>query len=254
MDGECGVLDKMNLWDYLKPSGSELRLTDNVVLLEQPVHYVKSDLAQFNSMGGISRQTMSTKSAETSLDRKEWSEAVSRVEVLVRDLGSEEAPIPSKVRLKYIKYDDSKSLLKGGLVEKAVTRSSSDIGGLVIPPVTGDHHFTIIFLHGLGDRPHTWAPFLTGLNLDGAKLILPKARKRSIKAALFLRLNAWFNIYGVGEDARVDVKGLLKSTRHIESIVESEIRYGIPPERIFLAGFSQGGALALTLAQRSKHR
>mmetsp|Transcript_3185 Transcript_3185/g.9704 ORF Transcript_3185/g.9704 Transcript_3185/m.9704 type:complete len:258 (-) Transcript_3185:747-1520(-) len=257
----------MKLLELLRPAVPE-REEEEYYDAEHEVHYVKTDLAVFNSESSRtqSRQcsvdqppsihTCGSSDQPATLSPRRRPRNLSdlkdqRLTITVRDLETEEPLSPSKVKLTYIKHEEVHTSLEETGDTAPVGKRS--IGGLVIPPV-GEHRVTIIFLHGLGDRPHTWAPFLTRLNIDGAKLILPKARKMSVKAALFFRMPAWFNIYKVGEDDRVDRKGLNKVLRHIESIVESEVRQGIPSECIFIAGFSQGGAVALTLAQMSKYR
>jgi phospholipase/carboxylesterase len=58
-------------------------------------------------------------------------------------------------------------------------------------------------------------------------------------------MRAWFDILAAGFPRRVDMEGFLESVGHLERLIEEENRRGVPPEHIVLAGFSQGGSIAL---------
>ena len=64
---------------------------------------------------------------------------------------------------------------------------------------------------------------------------------------------AWFDIESLDpDDPREDVDGMLESAAYVMGLVQREIENGIPPERIALVGFSQGGAISLTAGREEK--
>ncbi len=65
--------------------------------------------------------------------------------------------------------------------------------------------------------------------------------------------SAWFDIYGLDERAAEDRKGFEESKARIDRIIQTEVDQGIEPQRIVVAGFSQGGAVALHTSLRSTH-
>ncbi|MEE6484405.1 hypothetical protein FKM82_013859 [Ascaphus truei] len=90
----------------------------------------------------------------------------------------------------------------------------------------------VIFLHGLGDTGHGWAESLSAIRLPYVKYICPHA----------------FDLMGLSPDAPEDEAGIKKAAESIKSIIEHEVKSGIPANRIILGGFSQGGALSLYTA------
>lgn len=114
---------------------------------------------------------------------------------------------------------------------------------------------TAILIHGLGGSGQEWGFLslaLSFFSLNYVKFIIPSAANRSV-TYLDDTLPSWFDIRSIGEDS-VDVNRfeLLQSVDRIDRIIAGEIRQGVPADRIFLIGFSQGGALALTTYLRSK--
>lgn len=65
---------------------------------------------------------------------------------------------------------------------------------------------------------------------------------------------SWFNIRALDRSDRISRPDMDASVERINRIIEGEVRGGVPPERVFLMGFSQGGALAYTTFLRSKLR
>ena len=62
-----------------------------------------------------------------------------------------------------------------------------------------------------------------------------------------MEMPAWFDIKSLDpDDLQEDVEGMLESAAYVMGLVQKEIENGIPPERIALVGFSQGGAISLT--------
>src|SRR6185436_11096914 len=67
-------------------------------------------------------------------------------------------------------------------------------------------------------------------------------------------MRAWYDVRGVGGERREDAEGVRASAEQIEALVARERGRGVPAERIVLAGFSQGGAMALHTGLRHRER
>lgn len=105
---------------------------------------------------------------------------------------------------------------------------------------------SMIFLHGLGDTGHGWASILNTIRPDHMKVICPTAPVIPITLNLGFRMPAWFDIESLDHlEEETDIEGLQNSAKTVYSIVEDEVRAGIPSSRIIIGGFSQGAALAL---------
>uniref|UniRef100_A0A8C6PKV1 palmitoyl-protein hydrolase n=1 Tax=Nothobranchius furzeri TaxID=105023 RepID=A0A8C6PKV1_NOTFU len=112
----------------------------------------------------------------------------------------------------------------------------------------------VIFLHGLGDTGHGWADTLMGIQLPHVKFICPHAPKIPVTLNMRATMPAWFDLMGLSPDSPEDESGIKKAAENIRAIIEHEVRNGIPPERIILGGFSQGGALSLYTALTCQHQ
>lgn len=105
-----------------------------------------------------------------------------------------------------------------------------------------------IWLHGLGADGHDFAPIVHSLNIQESlkmKFILPHAPTIPVTMNFGMKMPAWFDIYGLHHDSLQDKKGILQATQTIHTLIQQENANGIANENIVLAGFSQGGALAL---------
>lgn len=108
--------------------------------------------------------------------------------------------------------------------------------------------FSVIWLHGLGADGHDFEPIVPELNLpDSLKIrfIFPHAPVRPITINANIPMRAWYDIYSLEEIVQEDIKGIKKSEEDVKLLIQKQIEIGIPPENILLAGFSQGGAIAL---------
>lgn len=111
----------------------------------------------------------------------------------------------------------------------------------------------VIWLHGLGADGHDFADITPALNLPsnhGVRFIFPHAPSRPVTLNAQMVMPAWFDIYGLDFDGKVDEEGIASAERAVQKLIESQIQSGIPSNRIFIIGFSQGGALALHTALR----
>lgn len=114
-------------------------------------------------------------------------------------------------------------------------------------------HHSIIWLHGLGADGHDFEPVVDELRLPCAvRYIFPHAPMRPVTINGGFVMRAWYDIAGQDIDAKQDAAGIRSSQADIEALIARETERGVPPHHIFLAGFSQGGAIALHTALRRK--
>lgn len=121
---------------------------------------------------------------------------------------------------------------------------------VVIEP-RGAHRSTVIWLHGLGADGHDFEPVAEELRLPeslGVRYVLPHAPRRPVTINGGYVMRAWYDIAAADISAVPDEAGIRESQRQVADLVEREIAGGIAPERVILAGFSQGGVIALETA------
>ena len=112
-------------------------------------------------------------------------------------------------------------------------------------------HHSIIWLHGLGADGHDFVSMVDELNLPVAiRYIFPHAPQRPVTINGGYVMRAWYDIAHPNIDAHQDEEGIYDSQAAVEALIEQEMLRGIAPCNIFLAGFSQGGAIALHTALR----
>lgn len=110
---------------------------------------------------------------------------------------------------------------------------------------------SIIWLHGLGADGSDFVPIAGELKLPVAvRYIFPHAPMRPVAINGGFVMRAWYDIASDDIGAQQDAAGIRASQAAIEGLVAQEIGRGIAPHNIFLAGFSQGGAIALHTALR----
>jgi len=123
---------------------------------------------------------------------------------------------------------------------------------------TGPHPTgSIIWLHGLGADGHDFEPIVGELRLPDTlalRFVFPHAPVRPVTINGGMAMRAWYDIVSLDRSGPVDVAGIAASTANLESLVASEQQRGIDSDRIVLAGFSQGGVIAINAALRSAHR
>lgn len=111
----------------------------------------------------------------------------------------------------------------------------------------------VIWLHGLGDSGHGFAPIVPELKLPetmSVRFIFPHAPERPVTINGGMRMRAWYDIKSLDMNSRADLDGVIESANQVEKLIQSQIEQGIPASRIVLAGFSQGGVISLHLAPR----
>jgi phospholipase/carboxylesterase len=110
----------------------------------------------------------------------------------------------------------------------------------------------VIWLHGLGADGHDFEPIVPELRLPGAlqlRFIFPHAPVRPVTLNQGMRMRAWYDILRLDGGAE-DEAGIRESGSIVQQLIQEQINRGINTPRIVLAGFSQGGAIALNTALR----
>jgi phospholipase/carboxylesterase len=117
---------------------------------------------------------------------------------------------------------------------------------------------SVIWMHGLGADGNDFVPVVKELGLPDAlsiRFIFPHAPMRPVTINGGHVMRAWYDILELGEMGRkVDEVGIRESQRAVEALIAREEGRGIASERIVLAGFSQGGAIALQTGLRFRKR
>jgi phospholipase/carboxylesterase len=115
---------------------------------------------------------------------------------------------------------------------------------------------TIIWLHGLGADAHDFEPIVPELNLPArlqVRFVFPNAPVQPVTINGGMRMPAWYDILQLGGGPE-DEAGIRSSQSLLDNLVFEQGKRNIPASRIVLAGFSQGGAIALQAALRHPER
>ncbi len=115
----------------------------------------------------------------------------------------------------------------------------------------------VIWLHGLGADGHDFEPIVPELGLDRAlavRFVFPHAPKIPVTINMGLIMPAWYDVRALDLRRDQDERGILRSVEQVRALIGREIERGVPAERIVLAGFSQGGAIALHVGLRYERR
>ena len=115
----------------------------------------------------------------------------------------------------------------------------------------------VILMHGLGADGHDFETLVFELKLppgSAIRWVFPHAPIRPVTLNGGMPMRAWFDIVGLDRRSEEDEAGIRESGEGVRALVGREKERGIPAERIVLAGFSQGGAMALHTALRETER
>jgi phospholipase/carboxylesterase len=115
----------------------------------------------------------------------------------------------------------------------------------------------VIWLHGLGATGDDFAAIVPELDLTACppiRFVFPHAPSMPVTINGGYVMPAWYDIMGMPGQGREDAAGIQRSAKAIEALIERELARGIRPERILLAGFSQGCAMVLHTALRHPQR
>ena len=116
---------------------------------------------------------------------------------------------------------------------------------------------SVIWLHGLGADGHDFEPIVPELGLGdqlGLRFVFPHAPMRPVTINGGMTMRAWYDVLTLDRGGPQDEAGIRESGRQLEMLIEREHEREIPYEKIVLAGFSQGGAIALHTALRYPQR
>ncbi len=105
---------------------------------------------------------------------------------------------------------------------------------------------SVVWLHGLGADGHDFEPIVPALALPFAvRYVFPHAPVRPVSLNGGWPMRAWFDLGAIDPGATLDRIGIDASTASVAALIAREVTRGSPHQRIVLAGFSQGGAIAL---------
>lgn len=116
---------------------------------------------------------------------------------------------------------------------------------------------SVIWLHGLGADGNDFVPIVPELQLPAslsAHFIFPHASHRPVTWNNGYVMRAWYDIKALGLKAEEDASGIHQSEQTIRRLIQHELDQGVAANKIVIAGFSQGGAMALQVALRFPQR
>lgn len=120
-----------------------------------------------------------------------------------------------------------------------------------------DPTHSVIWLHGLGADGNDFVPIVPELvspRWPALRFVFPHAPVRPVTINGGMPMRAWYDILGMDLMSRQDATGMHASIDAVEALIAREHERGVPSERIVLAGFSQGGAIALLAGLRHAQR
>ena len=115
----------------------------------------------------------------------------------------------------------------------------------------------VVWMHGLGADGHDFEPIVPELRLPATtriRFVFPHAPLRPVTINQGHVMRAWYDVRALAGVRREDEAGVRQSARQVEALLARERQRGIAPGRIVIAGFSQGGAMALHVGLRHPDR
>ena len=115
-------------------------------------------------------------------------------------------------------------------------------------PATSTPLYSIIWLHGLGADGHDFESIVPELRIDkpeNINFIFPNAPVQAVTINGGMKMRSWYDILEASLDRKVAVEDIYQSSALLVDVIQGEIDKGIRAENILLAGFSQGGVIAL---------
>lgn len=134
---------------------------------------------------------------------------------------------------------------------------STDLLPAINIEIGNDPTHSIIWMHGLGADGNDFVPIIKELKLPSelhVRFIFPHAPVRPVSINNGFEMRAWYDIYDPNLSQCQDEVGIRNSEKAINGFIEQEIFRGIPSENIVLAGFSQGGVMALHAGLRYSNK
>jgi phospholipase/carboxylesterase len=127
---------------------------------------------------------------------------------------------------------------------------SADVLPTVEIEARGEPAGAVIWLHGLGASGHDFEPIVPMLELPRVRFVFPHAPARGVTINGGLLMPAWYDIRVLAAAGGEDEEDVRESAAQVEALIAREEARGVPADRVVLAGFSQGGAMALFVAAR----
>jgi phospholipase/carboxylesterase len=124
---------------------------------------------------------------------------------------------------------------------------------VVLAPAEGPADAAVIWMHGLGADGYDFVPMIPEFDLPQSarvRFVFPHARVQPVTVNAGYEMRAWYDIRELTPEGRDDEAGLEEARACIEDLIAVERSAGIASRRIMLAGFSQGGAVALHVGLR----
>jgi phospholipase/carboxylesterase len=137
------------------------------------------------------------------------------------------------------------------LAPMSYTRHETD-AAVTLTPATAPSA-AVIWLHGLGADGHDFVPVVPELQLPSTlavRFVFPHAPQRPVTLNNGYVMRAWYDIKELAFRAEEDAAGIRASEQLVRQLIQAELDAGIPAQSIVVAGFSQGGAIALQTALR----
>ena len=123
---------------------------------------------------------------------------------------------------------------------------------------TGDNPVgSVIWLHGLGADGHDFEAIVPELRLPAElplRFVFPHAPVRPVTINGGATMRAWYDILSLDATGRADAAGVRESTVLLDALIEREQQRGIAADRIVIAGFSQGGAIAINAVLHAQQK
>lgn len=120
-----------------------------------------------------------------------------------------------------------------------------------------DPRYSIVWLHGLGADGNDFAPIVPELvapHWPALRFVFPHAPTRPVTVNGGMPMRAWYDISEIDLARREDEAGIRDSVDRVQALIAREIERGTDADHVVLAGFSQGGAIALATALRHPQR
>jgi phospholipase/carboxylesterase len=121
----------------------------------------------------------------------------------------------------------------------------------------GRAHAVVILMHGLGADGHDFESLVPELRLPATpsiRWVFPHAPVRPVTVNGGIPMRAWYDITAIDRDAPEDEAGIRESARTVGAFIQTELEQGVRADKLILAGFSQGGAMALFTGLRRPER
>ena len=120
-----------------------------------------------------------------------------------------------------------------------------------VEPKRAPQRGSVIWLHGLGASGHDFEPIVPMLQLPAVRFVFPHAPQIPVTLNGGMVMPAWYDIRALADvPEREDMTGVARNAERVRDLIARENARGVPTDRIILAGFSQGAALALHVGLR----